>query len=187
MSSIRRTAWTITTLGLAVILCFAGGCSRPEPNRSVSSRGHQEAVNREKEGVRSRARRAWDMVTQAERRVETLDVEAVAKEQAAGVTIVDLRETEERLAHGTIPGAVHAPRGKLEFWADPTSPVHRPEFDPSRRYILFCAVGGRSALAAATLMDMGYTKVAQLEGGFASWPRRRQTRRKSDGAVRRDR
>lgn len=99
----------------------------------------------------------------------TLSVGQVADELAGGALLVDLRETEERLRHGAIPGALHAPRGMLEFWADPTSPVHRPEFDPAARTILHCAVGGRSALAAATLQDMGYTNVAHVEGGFAAW------------------
>lgn len=114
-------------------------------------------------------RRAWDMVAEAARRVETLGIEEVVEELADGALLVDLRETEERFVHGAIPGALHAPRGMLEFWADPSSPVHRPEFDPSRRIILHCAVGGRSALAVATLQQMGYTNVAQLEGGFSAW------------------
>lgn len=114
-------------------------------------------------------RRAWDMVAEAARRVESLGTTEAFEELARGALLVDLRETEERLAYGAIPGALHAPRGMLEFWADPSSPVHRPEFDPSRRIILHCAVGGRSALAAATLQEMGYGNVAQLEGGFAAW------------------
>ncbi len=114
-------------------------------------------------------RRAWDMVAEAARRVETLGIEEVVEELADGALLVDLRETEERFVHEAIPGALHAPRGMLEFWADPSSPVHRPEFDPSRRIILHCAVGGRSALAVATLQQMGYTNVAQLEGGFSAW------------------
>ncbi len=57
----------------------------------------------------------------------------------------------------------------LEFWADPTSPHHHAEFDSSRRIVLHCASGGRSALAADTLREMGYTKVAHLDGGFKAW------------------
>jgi rhodanese-related sulfurtransferase len=60
----------------------------------------------------------------------------------------------------------------LEFYADPTSPYHRPEFDPSRRIILHCASGGRSALAAATLRQMGYGNVAHLDGGLKAWKER---------------
>ena len=68
-----------------------------------------------------------------------------------------------------IPGAISAPRGMLEFWADPTSPYHRQEFDPQRRIILHCASGGRSALAADTLQQLGYSNVAHLAGGLKAW------------------
>lgn len=57
----------------------------------------------------------------------------------------------------------------LEFWADPASSYHRPEFDPARRVILHCASGGRSALAAGTLRQLGYTDVAHLREGFRVW------------------
>jgi rhodanese-related sulfurtransferase len=57
----------------------------------------------------------------------------------------------------------------IEFWADPTSAYHRPEFDPNRRVILHCTSGGRSALAADTLQQMGYSNVAHLDGGFNAW------------------
>jgi rhodanese-related sulfurtransferase len=57
----------------------------------------------------------------------------------------------------------------LEFYADPTSADHRTEFDPGRRTILDCASGGRSALAADTLRQLGYTRVAHLDGGLKAW------------------
>lgn len=115
------------------------------------------------------AKTAAQMVQDARGRIENLTVDQVADEMQRGdVTIVDIREPNEREA-GAIPGSVSAPRGMLEFWADPTSPYHRPEFDPSRRIILHCAAGGRSALAADTLREMGYTKVAHLDGGFKAW------------------
>lgn len=62
-----------------------------------------------------------------------------------------------------------APRGMLEFSADPTSAYHCAEFDPDRRTVLYYAPGGRSALAAATLQDLGYTQVAHLDGGLTAW------------------
>lgn len=64
---------------------------------------------------------------------------------------------------------MQAPRGMLEFYADLQSPYHRAEFHPSRRTILFCASGGRSALAASTLSQLGYTDVAHLDGGMKAW------------------
>ena len=113
---------------------------------------------------------AMDMVRNAKQRVENLTVEQVAAELDKGdVVLVDLRESEERRQHGGIPSAVHAPRGMLEFYADPTTPYHRNEFDPACRVILHCASGGRSALAADTLQQMGYTNVAHLDGGFTAW------------------
>jgi rhodanese-related sulfurtransferase len=85
------------------------------------------------------------------------------------VTLVDIREPDEVWRDGAIPGAVHAPRGMLEFWADPTSPYHREEFDPVARFILYCASGGRSALAAQTLQELGYLNVGHLDGGLNAW------------------
>ena len=113
---------------------------------------------------------AAEMVAEAKQRITNLSVEEVAAERDSGdPLIVDVREPAERDEHGSIPGAVSAPRGMLEFYADPTSPYHRAEFDPSRRVILHCAAGGRSALAADTLARMGYGNVAHLEGGFTAW------------------
>ncbi len=116
------------------------------------------------------AKTAAEMVAEAKQRVENLSVDQAAREVASGDAIlVDLRDPGERAQNGVIPGAVAAPRGMLEFWADPTSNYHRPEFDPNRRIILHCASGGRSALAADTLQQMGYQNVAHLDGGLNAW------------------
>ena len=116
------------------------------------------------------AKTAAEMVAEAKQRVENLTVDQVAAELERGeAVLVDLREPEERAQNGAIPGAVHAPRGMLEFYADPSSPYHRPDFDPNRRTILHCASGGRSALAADMLREMGYANVAHLDGGFTAW------------------
>lgn len=113
---------------------------------------------------------AWELVSQARKHIETLTVEELARElKRDDVLLVDLREQKERDLHGVIPGAVHAPRGMLEFWADPSSEVYRPEFRADRRILLYCRIGGRSVLAADTLQRMGYSNVAQLDGGFAAW------------------
>ena len=121
-------------------------------------------------------RTAAAMVGEAKQRIENLTVDQVAAELAQGDTVlVDVREPDERVQNGVIPGAVHAPRGMLEFYADPTSPYHRPEFDPDRRIVLHCAAGSRSALAADTLQQMGYRNVAHMEGGFRAWKEAGQT------------
>ena len=86
------------------------------------------------------------------------------------VVFVDLRDPRELEREGTIPGAMHAPRGMLEFWVDPASPYHKPVFSaPGKRYVVFCAGGWRSALAAKTMQDMGLTAVGHVDGGFTAW------------------
>lgn len=116
------------------------------------------------------AKGAMDLVRDAKAQVENLSPEQVAAELDEGeAVLVDLREPQELQSTGIIPGAVHAPRGMLEFYADPSLPYHREEFQPDRRIILHCASGGRSALAAKTLQDMGYTNVAHLDGGMKAW------------------
>ncbi len=103
----------------------------------------------------SEPKSAAEMVAEAKGHVENLTPEQVAAEVEGGEAIlIDIREDDERVQNGAIPNAVRAPRGMLEFWADPTSPYHREEFDPARRTILYCASGGRSALAADTLQRM---------------------------------
>ena len=117
----------------------------------------------------SQPKTAAQMVAEARGRIENLSPEQVAAELEKGeATLVDIREDEDRARNGAIPGSVRAPRGMLEFWADPTSPFHREEFDPARRTILYCGGGGQSALAADTLQEMGYN-AAHLDGGIAAW------------------
>ena len=112
---------------------------------------------------------AAEMVADAKAQIENLGPDAVEAELGSGdAVLVDLREPEE-LQGGKIPGAVHVPRGMLEFRADPSSPYHLDQLDPSKRVILHCAGGGRSALAATTLKQMGYENVAHLDGGFGAW------------------
>jgi rhodanese-related sulfurtransferase len=86
------------------------------------------------------------------------------------VQIVDIRDPRELEREGTVPGALLAPRGMLEFWVDPASPYFKPVFaDERKQFILFCGAGWRSALATQTLQDMGMTNVAHIGGGFAAW------------------
>ena len=84
------------------------------------------------------------------------------------VVVVDVRDAMEVAQSGKVPGAVHIPRGLLEFKADPESPAHDKNLDRSKTVILYCASGGRSALAGKTLKDFGYDKVFNL-GGFKDW------------------
>ena len=110
-----------------------------------------------------------ERVAAARSRIENLTPDQVEREIAQGALVVDLRETAEREQHGTIHGAVHMPRGMLEFYADPTVPFHRHELQHERRIIVYCAGGGRSALAADLLREMGFAKAAHLDGGINAW------------------
>ncbi|MDM7951021.1 rhodanese-like domain-containing protein [Hydrogenophaga sp.] len=84
--------------------------------------------------------------------------------------LVDIRDVRELEREGTVPGAVLAPRGMLEFWVDPASPYFKPVFgDESKEFVLFCGAGWRSALAAQALQDMGMSNVAHVDGGFGAW------------------
>ncbi len=95
--------------------------------------------------------------------------EALALRDDDSVQIVDIRDVRELDRDGMIPGALHAPRGMLEFWVDPASPYHRDVFASGKKFVFYCASGWRSALAAETLQDMGLEPVAHIEGGFAAW------------------
>ena len=113
---------------------------------------------------------ATDLVKEAKQGIENLSADQVNEElQNSNVTLIDIRESEELKQNGRIAGAVHAPRGMLEFYADASLPYHKPEFDKSKRIILHCASGGRSALAVTTLKQMGFENVAHLDGGIKAW------------------
>ncbi len=110
------------------------------------------------------------LVEAAEREIETIAIEDAVKLQGRDDTVlVDLRDPRELEREGKIPGAFHCPRGMLEFWIDPDSPYHKPQFAEDKRFVFFCAGGWRSALSAATAKEMGLQPVAHIEGGFAAW------------------
>jgi rhodanese-related sulfurtransferase len=116
------------------------------------------------------AKSATDLVKEAKQQIENLPPGQVQDELEKGkATLIDIREADELTQSGRIPNSVHAPRGMLEFYADPSLPYHKPEFNKENRIILHCASGGRSALAAATLKQMGYEHVAHLDGGIKAW------------------
>ncbi len=116
---------------------------------------------------------ASQLVEEAMAQVRTLDLAQARAAHAEGRALfVDLRDVRELEREGVIPGAVHAPRGMLEFWVDPTSRYFHKGFDgvqDGRPMVLFCAAGWRSALATRTLMEMGFTEVSHIEGGFTAW------------------
>ena len=113
---------------------------------------------------------AADMVAEARGRIEEIDTAAlIAMKDDADVVIVDIRDIRERQRSGFIPGSVHAPRGMVEFWVDPSSPYFKDVFGQSdKRYVFHCASGWRSALTVATLQDMGF-EASHLKDGFTDW------------------
>ena len=113
---------------------------------------------------------ATDMVKAAKQEIENLTPLQAQEEITKGnVTLIDIREPAELEQSGKIAGAINAPRGMLEFYADPTLPYHKPAFDKAKRIILYCASSGRSALAVKTLKEMGYTNIAHIDGGLKAW------------------
>ena len=110
------------------------------------------------------------LVARAKSEITTLSADEAARLQAEdSALLVDIRDIRELDRDGRIPGAIHAPRGMLEFWIDPDSPYHKPAFATNKTLILFCASAWRSALAAKTLQDMGVPNVAEMDGGFKGW------------------
>ncbi len=105
-----------------------------------------------------------EMVAEAKSETEQTDVEAVhgSLDSGESVTVVDVREPDE-WDEGHIPGAKPIPRGILEYKAAEELP------DKDAHIVVHCAVGGRGALAAKSLKDMGYTNVANMDGGVNAW------------------
>ena len=95
--------------------------------------------------------------------------QAFDQTQTGNAHLIDIRDIRELQREGQINGAFHAPRGMLEFWADPQSPYHKDVFAKSGNLILFCASSWRSALAAKTLQDMGMNNIFDMDGGFNAW------------------
>ncbi|MCX2723153.1 rhodanese-like domain-containing protein [Roseibium salinum] len=122
-----------------------------------------------------------DMVKSAKARIEEVETaDAIALAGRPDVVFVDLRDIRERKHSGFIPGSFHCPRGMLEFWVDPESPYFKEIFAEDKRFIFHCAAGWRSALAVATLKDMGF-EAAHLTNGFVDWVKQRGPVERADG------
>ena len=111
---------------------------------------------------------AAEMVQEARAEVESIAPKDAYEEISTGEAVaLDVREPVEWEHH--VEGALQVPRGLLEFVADPASPRHNAELDPTRRVIVYCRSGTRAVLAAQTLKTMGFENVANLDGGFGAW------------------
>jgi rhodanese-related sulfurtransferase len=110
------------------------------------------------------------LLAEAEARVSSVaPEEAIALAKREDTVILDIRDPRELKLEGRIPGSVHAPRGMLEFWADPESPYFKPVFAEDKTFVVHCAGGWRSLLATDTLQRMGLKPVLNLAGGFKAW------------------
>ena len=111
-----------------------------------------------------------ELCAEAEQVIETWTVEqALEQHGKEDVVFVDIRDIRELWREGAVPGAIHAPRGMLEFWVDPDSPYHRDLFASGKKFVLYCKSGWRSALATKQLQDMGLEPIAHIEGGYGAW------------------
>ena len=108
------------------------------------------------------------LVEEAQKSIETLSVSKVKElAEKEEITLIDVRDIRELWKEGTIESSKHIPRGMLEFWLDPHSSYYKEnKFNSSKKMILFCALGMRSALATKSLVEMGFKNVAHVKGGF---------------------
>jgi len=117
----------------------------------------------------TQAKGMQDFVAAARARVTEVSADDVAALSEGAVLLLDVREPGE-LQAGFLPGAIHVPRGMLEVKADQAMPPHDSRLaDRDQPIIAYCASGARSLLAASTLMDMGFTNIKSMAGGFAAW------------------
>ena len=111
-----------------------------------------------------------NLVSEAMNEIKTIDVDqAYQMVQNKNCNLIDIRESNELENTGSVEGASHIPRGMLEIYLDPNSPIFQNgQIDQNKEFVLFCAGGVRSALAVKSLKDMGYQKVSHIDGGFGS-------------------
>ena len=111
-----------------------------------------------------------ELVNKALKEIKTISTEEAHTMMKDGKSnLIDIRDIRELQNEGKVEGAIHIPRGMLEFWLDPESIYFKEgKLDLDKEMVLFCAGGLRSALAAKTLKDMGFDKVSHIDGGFGS-------------------
>ena len=111
-----------------------------------------------------------ELVKKALSEIKTISTdEAHSKMREDKSNLIDIRDIRELQNEGKVEGAVHIPRGMLEFWLDPESTYFKQgKLDLDKEMVLFCAGGLRSALAAKSLKDMGFEKVSHIDGGFGA-------------------
>ena len=110
------------------------------------------------------------LVSEALKEIKTINSDQAFKMvEDNNCNLIDIREVNELDVAGRIEGASHIPRGMLEVYLDPNSPIiQNGQIDKNKEFVLFCAGGVRSALAAKSLKEMGYEKISHIDGGFAA-------------------
>ena len=110
------------------------------------------------------------LISEALKEIKTISpAEALKLSNENNCNLIDIRDAVELQREGRIKNSFHISRGLLEFAVHPDSPYAQKEkLDPNKELVLFCAAGGRSALAAKTLKEMGFEKVSHIEGGFTA-------------------
>ena len=108
------------------------------------------------------------LVEEAKKEIESIDAKKAKKMlDKDEITLIDIRDIRELWKDGTVKNSIHIPRGMLEFWLDPQSSYYKEKkINNSKKMVLYCALGQRSALATKTLKEMGFENVAEISGGF---------------------
>ena len=111
-----------------------------------------------------------ELVNKALSEIKTISTDEAHSMVEKGLSnLIDIRDIRELQNEGKVEGAIHIPRGMLEFWLDPESIYFKEgKLDLNKEMVLFCAGGLRSALAAKSLKDMGFEKVSHIDGGYGS-------------------
>lgn len=110
------------------------------------------------------------MVEEASAQIDTISAEkAVSLLEQDDVVPVDVRDVRELEREGRIPGALHMPRGMVEFWVDPQSPYFKDIFNEDKHFVFYCAVSWRSALATHAAQTIGLERASHIDGGFKAW------------------
>ena len=110
------------------------------------------------------------LVAEALKEIQTISTdEAFQIVESNNCNLIDIRDIRELEKEGRVENSHHIPRGMLEFWLDPNSPYFKEgKLDQNKEMVLFCAGGMRSALAAKSLIEMGFEKVSHIDGGFGA-------------------
>ena len=110
-----------------------------------------------------------DFVKEAKSQITEVDVSGVVELLDDGYQVLDVREPAE-FNSGTIDGAFNVPRGLLEAASDNDFPGHNEKMlDRDKKWLVFCATSGRSAMATAVMQQMGFKNVKNINGGMAAW------------------